>query len=83
MDTARCIRAYGDSLGIYDEAQPWVYGALAERDNHSDTNNKLFPACQGGKYARHRSQLRSIHRHRRRRNDADKHICPQRRRQPA
>lgn len=31
--------------------RPWVYGALAERDNHSDTNNKLFPACQGRKYA--------------------------------
>ena len=44
MDTACCIRAYGDSLGIYDEAQPWVYGALAERDNHSDTNNKLLLA---------------------------------------
>lgn len=29
-------------MGVYDEAQPWVYGALAERDNHSDTNNKLF-----------------------------------------
>ena len=30
-----------------------------------------------------RSELRSIHRHRRRGNDADKHICPQGRRQPA
>ena len=46
---------------IYHEAQPRIYGALAECDNHSDIIISFFPpASLSGKYARHRAELYAV-----------------------